>query len=71
MDKERIIAAAGLLGMKPEELVNALDMGGEEGCGEVNPEGFYFNPDVFRKLHSIDSKGLRDLVVPNIKRLRR
>ena len=71
MDEERIKLAAQLLGMKPEELVSALGGGQEEEEPHEGIEGFYFNPDIFRKLHNVDSKGLRDLVVPNLRKLRR
>jgi len=70
MDRERIKLAAQLLGMKPEELISAL--GGEQEEEEPRGiEGFYYNPNVFRKLHNIDSEGLRKLVMPNLSRLRR
>jgi len=70
MEPERIKLAAELLGMKPEELISAL--GGEQEEEEPRGmEGFYFNPEVFRKLHSIDYEGLRKLVMPNLSRLRR
>lgn len=73
MDEEKIKALASVLGVSPEKLVAALQS--VEGDDEVQSRGtldnFYFNPDVFMKLHSIDYKGLRALVVPNLKRLRR
>ena len=72
MDEERIKLAAQLLGMNPEELVNTLGIKGqEEDTTGGGIEGFYYNPDVFRKLHSIDCAGLRRLVTPYLGRLRR
>jgi len=68
MDEERIKLAAELLGMEPEQLVSALGGEQEEEEGE-GMEGFYFNPEVFRKLHSIDCEGLRKLVIPNLTKL--
>lgn len=71
MDEERIKLAAQLLGMKPEELISALGISEQEE--EQSPrgiEGFYYNSEVFRKLHSIDYEGLRKLVVPDLRRLR-
>jgi len=70
MDEERIKLAAQLLGMKPEDLVRALGVGEQQEEEPEGIEGFYYNPDVFRKLHNIDSRGLRGLVVPNLRRLK-
>lgn len=70
MDEERIKLAAQLLDMKPEDLVRALGGEEEEGTSE-GIEGFYYNPDVFRKLHNVDNQGLRKLLMPNLSRLRR
>jgi len=67
LDIERIKLAAELLGMEPEKLASMLGQEEEEPASE----GFYFNPEVFRKLHSIDYEGLRKLVVPDLRRLRR
>lgn len=68
--EDKIKAAAELLGTTPERLINLLGLTEEEEA-PTGIEGFYFNPEVFRKLHSIDTKGLRELVVPNLRRLRR
>jgi hypothetical protein len=76
MDKEKIKTLATILGISPEKLTAALfgvvEGGGNEEEGKIGGmDNFYFNPNVFMKLHSIDYKGLRALVVPNLKRLRR
>lgn len=69
LDNEKIKLAAAILGIDPDKLVAALEGNEEEGVGGM--DNFYFNPNVFMKLHSIDYKGLRALVVPSLKRLRR
>lgn len=69
MENERLKLAAELLGMEPEKLASMLGQQEEEEGPQS--EGFYFNPEVFRKLHSIDYEGLRKLVVPDLRRLRR
>ena len=69
MENARIKLAAQLLGVKPEELMNALGIEEEQIPETVG--GFYYNPDVFARLHSIDTVGLRKLVMPNLSRLRR
>lgn len=78
MDNEKIKDLATVLGIKPERLAAALELineGEEVQEVEEDPRGtldnFYFNPNVFMKLHSIDCKGLRKLVVPDLRRLRR
>jgi hypothetical protein len=70
----KIKRLAELLGVEPEKVEETIFMvgseeGGEEGCGEVNH--FYYNPDIFARLHKIDCSGLRKLIVPNLSRLRR
>jgi hypothetical protein len=75
MDK-KIERLAEILGIEPSKLEEAIFMvgseeGGEEACGEVNKEHFYYNPDIFAKLHKIDCTGLKNLVVPNLRKLRR
>jgi hypothetical protein len=62
IDIEKVKTLAIILGIPPEKLVSLL---------EGNEEHFYYNPNVFMKLHSIDYEGLRKLVVPNLKKLRR
>ena len=71
MSEDKLKAMAELLGVAPDRLLKFLEEEhqSEEPSGTL--DGFYFNPEVFRKLHEIDSKGLRDLVVPNISKLRR
>ena len=69
MEAEKIKAAAEILGLTSEQLIRALGLEEEEEEGPYG--GFYFNSNVFRKLHSIDSEGLRKLVMPNLDKLRR
>lgn len=74
MEPETIRALAVLLGVDPMKLsasLDSLDKEEDEDQGGGTLDNFYFNPNVFMKLHSIDYKGLRALVVPNLKRLRR
>lgn len=75
MENEKIVALAGVLGLDPTRLAAALEVvDREEGQKEVGGgtlDNFYFNPNVFMRLHSIDYAGLRKLVVPNLRRLRR
>ena len=66
---EKIDAMAELLGVTPEQLLAFLQTVQKEETQESDPlKNFYYNPDVFVKLHSIDSKGLRELVMPKVKR---
>ena len=63
MDREKMERLAALLGEPVEKIEAALEaLGGEEH--------FYYNPSLFRRLHSIDCSGLKKLVVPNLKKLR-
>lgn len=76
MDSEKIKALAGVLGVDATKLAAALELvneGEEEETkqGSGGLDNFYFNPNVFMKLHSIDYEGLRKLVMPNLRRLRR
>jgi len=71
MDNEKVKLAAELLGMDPGRLVEALGIGEKEKEDSTGSEYFYYNPNVFLKLHSIDCEGLRKLVVPDLRRLRR
>lgn len=66
MEPEKIRTLAILLGVDPMKLSIALD---ELDRGEQS--NFYYDSNVFRKLHSIDYEGLRKLVIPDIRRLRR
>jgi len=74
MDSEKVKALATLIGVSSEKLtaaLGAIEGGDNEEEGPVGGiDNFYFNPNVFMKLHSIDYKGLRALVVPDLKRLR-
>jgi len=56
-----------------KELGESIDVSEvEEGFYLPKVQGnFYYNPDVFMKLHKVDSRGLRKLVIPNLRRLRR
>lgn len=67
----RIKSIAEILGIEPERLEEAICQVDEEGCGEINEEHFYYNPNIFAKLLRIDCTGLKNLVVPNLRRLRR
>lgn len=75
MENEKIVALAEVLGLDPTKLAAALEVVDREETQEEVGGGtlanFYFNPNVFMKLHSIDYAGLRKLVVPNLRRLRR
>ena len=71
MDQDKIRALAMLLGVDPVKLSVSLQDLDTEGGDPPGLEGFYFNPEVFRKLHSIDCEGLRKLVMPSIRHLRR
>jgi hypothetical protein len=76
MMNSKIRRLAELLGMEPAKVEEAIftvgsEECGEEGCGEVNREHFYYNPDIFARLHKIDCSGLRKLVVPDLRKLRR
>lgn len=72
MEPGKIRQIAIILGVDPIKLSAALDeLDKEEEQPSEGIEGFYYNPDVFRRLHNIDNKGLRDLVTPNLKKLRR
>jgi len=64
MDREQIVKLAALLGEPIERVEAALEALGED-------EHFYYNPNVFSKLHKVDCEGLRKLVVPDLSRLRR
>ena len=71
MEPEKIKALAVLLGIDPIRLSQSLQEFEEKGTNEDSPGYFYYNPDVIRKLHNIDSEGLRKLVMPDLSRLRR
>jgi len=64
MDQEQIRKLAALLGEPEERVQTALQVLDEE-------DHLYFNPNAFRRLHRIDVEGLRSLVIPDIRRLRR
>ena len=66
MEPERLKALATLLGIDPMKLSLALDEVDKE-----KQDNFYYNPNVFMKLHSIDYEGLRKLVMPDLRKLRR
>lgn len=68
MDPEKIKILATLLDVTPEQLTAALEAVSEKK--DNNPLHFYYNPDVFMKLHTIDYAGLRKLVMPDLRRLR-
>lgn len=66
MDSGKLKILANLLNELAEEAE------GEESLEQETPQSnFYFNPDVFMGLHTIDSVGLRKLVTPNLDRLRK
>lgn len=73
MENDKIRALATVLGISSEKLTAALESVEDSNEGERvgGMDHFYFNPNLFMKLHSIDYAGLRALVVPNLKRLRR
>jgi len=74
LEPEKIKALAVLLGVDPVKLSMSLqDLDREQGQidGGNFLKNFYFNPDVFMKLHQIDYEGLRKLVMPNLRKLRR
>ena len=72
MEPEQLKKLAELLGVDPLKLSMSLqELGKEEESPSPLMDNFYFNPNIFMKLHSIDYAGLRKLVVPNLKRLRR
>jgi len=64
MDTEQINRLALLLDLPPDQVEAAVDSIDEE-------DHFYYNPNAFSKLHRVDCEGIRRLVVPNLRRLRR
>lgn len=64
MDSKKIKMLADLLGELAEETAEVEEQ-------ETPQSNFFYNPDVFMSLHTIDCVGLRKLVTPNLDRLRR
>ena len=63
MDAEQIRKLAVLLNIPEDRVLAAMEAADFE-------EHFYYNPDVFRSLHKVDCSGIRDLLVPDLGRLR-
>lgn len=75
MDR-KVERLAEILGIRKERLEEAIfqvgsEEGGEEGCGEINEEHFYYNPDLFARLVKPNMSKLASLVIPDLSRLRR
>jgi hypothetical protein len=68
---KQLIAEGQKVEVDPEELKAYFPQEEDSFYLPRCPKNWYYDPEAFKNLHSIDYDGLRKLITPNLRRLRR